>query len=165
MHAHHRRGSRGRAHRGDVRTAVLLLLDEQPMHGYQLMQTIGERTGGAWSPSPGAVYPTINQLEDEGLVTVTADAGRKLVTITATGREALSEHGEAWGDPFAGHDPQAPGSDLRRLVHELHEAVRQVARAGSDAQRQATASVLAEARRAIYLLLADGPTGETPVNE
>src|SRR5580765_2539243 len=58
---HGRRGGRGRMPRGDVRTAVLMLLAEQPMHGYQLMQTIGERTGGAWSPSPGAVYPTINQ--------------------------------------------------------------------------------------------------------
>src|ERR687889_1353345 len=82
-----RRGGRGRAARGDVRTAVLLLLAEQPMHGYQLMQAIAERSGGRWTPSPGAVYPTISALEDEGLVTVTADAGRKLVTLTDAGRE------------------------------------------------------------------------------
>src|SRR3954454_774724 len=98
----HRRGGRGgrggRAPRGDVRTAVLLLLAEEPMHGYQLMQAIAERSGGSWTPSPGAIYPTLNQLEDEGLVTVTADAGRKLVTLTDAGREYL----ESQGDPFAG---------------------------------------------------------------
>src|SRR3954470_17314846 len=92
----HRRGGRGRAPRGDVRTAVLLLLEEQPMHGYQLMQGIAERTGGAWTPSPGAVYPTINQLEDEGLVTVTAESGRKLVTLTDAGRAHLAEHRATW---------------------------------------------------------------------
>src|SRR5689334_23381353 len=69
-----RRGGRGRVPRGDVRTAVLLLLAEEPMHGYQLMQAVSDRTGGRWSPSPGAIYPTINQLEDEGLVEITADA-------------------------------------------------------------------------------------------
>src|SRR5437764_10100300 len=95
----HRRGGRGRAPRGDVRTAVLLLLDEQPMHGYQLMQAIAERTGSVWTPSPGAVYPTINQLEDEGLVTVTAEAGRRLVTLTDAGRSHLAENRDAWGDP------------------------------------------------------------------
>ena len=81
-----RHGGRGRAPRGDVRAAVLLLLAEEPMHGYQLMQAISERSGGRWTPSPGAIYPTINQLEDEGLVSVTADSGRKLVTLTDAGR-------------------------------------------------------------------------------
>src|SRR5215213_10262160 len=80
-------GGRGRRPRGDVRTAVLLLLADAPMHGYQLMQAIGERSGGRWTPSPGAIYPTISQLEDEGLVTVTAEHGRKLVTLTDAGRE------------------------------------------------------------------------------
>src|SRR3954452_1043574 len=130
LHQHHRRGRSGRAPRGDVRTAVLLLLEEQPMHGYQLMQAISERTGGAWTPSPGAVYPTINQLEDEGFVTITADAGRKLVTLTTAGREHLEANRDVWGDPFGGFDPSAPGSDLRRLAHELLDAVRQVGRAG-----------------------------------
>ncbi|MGH3921940.1 MAG: PadR family transcriptional regulator, partial [Pseudonocardiaceae bacterium] len=74
----HRRGAgRGRAQRGDVRTALLLLLAEQPMHGYQLMQAITERTAGAWRPSPGAIYPTLSQLEDEGLIDTLAQGGRK----------------------------------------------------------------------------------------
>jgi DNA-binding PadR family transcriptional regulator len=153
-HRHGGRG-RGRAPRGDVRTAVLLLLAEQPMHGYQLMRAIADRTNGAWTPSPGAVYPTINQLEDEGLVTVTAEAGRRLVALTDTGRAQLDEHAETWGDPFAGFDVTAPGTDLRRLVRELHEATRQVGRAGTDAQRAAAATILGDARRALYLLLAE----------
>src|SRR3954451_16569652 len=92
---------RGRVPRGDVRAAVLLLLAEQPMHGYQLMQAIADRTGGRWTPSPGAIYPTISQLEDEGLVTVTADAGRKLVALTDAGRERVAAHHEPGADPFA----------------------------------------------------------------
>ncbi len=154
---HPHRAGRGRAPRGDVRTAILLLLAEQPMHGYQLMQAIAERTGGAWTPSPGAVYPTINQLEDEGVVSVTADAGRRLVTLTDTGRGQLAEHRDTWGDPFAGYEATAPGADLRRLLHELHEATRQVARTGTEAQREAAARILNDARRALYLLLANGP--------
>src|SRR3954454_16940783 len=77
-----RRGGRGRAPRGDVRAAVLQLLAEEPMHGYPLTQASAERSAARGTPRPGAIYPTINQLEDAGLVTVTADSGRKLVTLT-----------------------------------------------------------------------------------
>src|SRR3954453_12476661 len=117
-----RMGGRGRAPRGDVRSAVLLLLTEEPMHGYQLMQAIADRSGGRWTPSPGAIYPTISQLEDEGLVTVTAAAGRKLVTLTAHGREHIAGHRETWPDPFGGRPEGAPGTDLRSLVEQLHGA-------------------------------------------
>src|SRR6195952_5079909 len=92
---------RGRAQRGDVRTAALLLLAEQPMHGYQLMQAISERTSGAWQPSPGAIYPTLSQLQDEGLVTMQSEGGRKLATLTDAGRAFLDEHGAEMPDPFA----------------------------------------------------------------
>src|SRR5215210_4715383 len=123
----HRRGGRGRAPRGDVRAAVLLLLSEQPMHGYQLMQAIADRSGGRWTPSPGAIYPTISQLEDEGLVSVTADAGRKLVTLTDAGREHIAAKRETWSDPFGGQDAAWPGADLRGVLEQLHGAVRQIA--------------------------------------
>ena len=126
------------------------------MHGYQLMQAIADRSGGRWTPSPGAIYPTINQLEDEGLVTVTADAGRKLVTLTDAGREHIENGRAAWSDPFAGR-AQGAGADLPGLLQEVHGAVRQVARTGSDAQVTAAAGILADARRSLYLLLADGP--------
>ncbi|RFU22015.1 PadR family transcriptional regulator [Geodermatophilus marinus] len=153
----HRRGGRGRAPRGDVRSAVLLLLAEQPMHGYQLMQAIAERSAGRWTPSPGAIYPTISQLEDEGLVTVTADAGRKLVTLTDAGRAHVEERQGSGADPFAGRAAAGPGAELPALLDQLHGAVRQVARTGSEAQVAEAARVLAEARRSLYLLLADGP--------
>ena len=158
----HRRGGRGRVPRGDVRAAVLLLLAEEPMHGYQLMQAIAERSGSRWSPSPGAIYPTISQLEDEGLVTVTADAGRKLVTLTDAGREHVEQGRQVWPDPFGGRGPAGAGADLRGQLDQLHGAVRQVARAGTDAQVTAAVAVLAEARRALYLRLADDapPTAE-----
>ena len=156
MSGGHHRG-RGRAHRGDVRAAVLQLLAEEPMHGYQLMQAIAERSGGRWTPSPGAIYPTLNQLEDEGLVVVTADAGRRLATLTDAGREHIQAHSESVADPFADYDPAAPGADLRGLIEQLRSATRQVGRNGSDAQRSAAATILGDARRALYLLLADGP--------
>lgn len=153
----HRRGGRGRVPRGDVRAAVLLLLTEEPMHGYQLMQAIAERSGGRWTPSPGAIYPTISQLEDEALVTVTADAGRKLVALTDTGREHVEARRDAWPDPFADRPAPGPGADLHGLLRELHAAARQVSRTGTDAQLTAAAGILTEARRSLYLLLADGP--------
>src|SRR3954449_12529221 len=136
---HHRGGGRGRAPRGDVRAAVLLLLTEEPMHGYQLMQAISERSGGRWTPSPGAIYPTISQLEDEGLVTVTADAGRKLVALTDAGREHVEARRESGNDPFASYSVAAPGGDLRGLLEQVHGAVRQVGGAGGRWARIARA--------------------------
>jgi DNA-binding PadR family transcriptional regulator len=147
---------RGRVSRGDVRSAVLLLLADEPMHGYQLMQTIADRSGGRWTPSPGAIYPTLNQLEDEGLVVMTAESGRKLVTLTEAGRKHVDEHAGSWPDPFAGPAVDTPGANLRGLLEELHMAARQVGRTGTDAQREKAAEILSGARRALYLLLADG---------
>jgi DNA-binding PadR family transcriptional regulator len=154
-----RGGRRGRAGRGDVRIATLLLLDESPMHGYQLMQAMADRTDGAWRPSPGAVYPTIAQLEDEGLVTTEVDGGRKLVTLTAAGRAHVQEQRVGWGDPFGQVAGAAPGPDLRGPLHELHAAARQVAVSGTPAQVEAATAVLAEARRALYLILAGEAQG------
>ena len=126
------------------------------MHGYQLMQAIADRTGGGWTPSPGAIYPAINQLEDEGLVMVNAEAGRKLVTLTDAGRAYVAERQQTWADPFAGFAAGTPGPDLRGLMQQLHDAARQIGRSGSENQREAAAKILTDARRALYLLLADG---------
>jgi len=134
---------------------VLLLLSEEPMHGYQLMQAISDRSGGRWTPSPGAIYPTINQLEDEGLVTVTADAGRRLVTLTEAGREQAAAQATASTDPFASYGATRSGTDLRALLGQLHGAAREVARSGTDAQVAAAAAILSDARRSLYRLLAD----------
>jgi DNA-binding PadR family transcriptional regulator len=150
------RGRRGgRARRGDVRAAVLQLLEEEPMHGYQLMDAIRERTQGRWTPSPGAIYPTIAQLEDEGLVTVTADSGRKLVALTAQGRTEAETLRTNEGDPFTEAVGAGRARDLRPLMMQLHGAAREVARSATDEQVEAAAVILQDARRALYRLLAD----------
>jgi DNA-binding PadR family transcriptional regulator len=156
---HGRRGGpgRGRAQRGDVRTAILQVVADEPMHGYQIMQTMRDRTGGAWRPSPGAVYPTIAQLEDEGLVTTREEGGRRLVTLTAEGTAYLEERSARLGDPFADFAEGTPGPDLRDPLHELQAAARQIAVGGDSAQLEAAAKVLAQARRSLYLILAGEP--------
>ena len=123
------------------------------MSGHQLVavhRLLGERTDGAWSPSPGAIYPTLNQLEDEGLVRIDTSGGRKEVSLTEVGRAHVEEHRPEWPNPLASED----GPRLRELMHSLSEAVRQVGRTGTDAQRQQTARELTDVRRRIYLILA-----------
>jgi DNA-binding PadR family transcriptional regulator len=153
-------GRQGRAGRGDVRSALLLLLAEEPMHGYQLMQAVAERTAGAWKLSPGAVYPTIAQLEDEGLVQVSADGGRKLVTLTDAGRAHLTSVGEV--DPFTAFGTGEGQPDLRALMGELMGAAHQLGRVGDAEQLTAAARVLTDARRALYLILAGQPDEPAP---
>jgi DNA-binding PadR family transcriptional regulator len=151
---------RGRAQRGDIRTAIVLLLTDQPMHGYQIMQAMSDRTGGAWQPSPGAIYPTIAQLEDEGLVTTQEEGGRRLVTLTPEGRAYVEERSARLGDPFAVFADAPNRPDLRDPLHQLHAAVRQIEVGGDAAQLEAAAQTLAQARRSLYLILAgeDGTT-------
>jgi DNA-binding PadR family transcriptional regulator len=150
---------RGRAQRGDVRTAILRLLTDQPMHGYQIMQAMSDRTGGAWHPSPGAIYPTIAQLEDEGLVTTNEEGGRRLVTLTDEGRADLEERSARLGDPFADFADAPNRPDLREPLHQLHAAVRQIEVGGDAAQLAAAAQILAQARRSLYLILAGEAEG------
>ena len=132
----------------------ILLLADQPMHGYQIMQAMGDRSGGAWHPSPGAIYPTIAQLEDEGLVTTREEGGRRLVTLTSEGQSYLEERSARLGDPFADFAGAPNRPDLREPVHQLHAAVRQIEVGGSEAQLEAAERVLAQARRSLYLILA-----------
>lgn len=163
--SHRRSAGRGRAQRGDVRTALLLLLAEQPMHGYQLMQAITERTSGAWQPSPGAIYPTLSQLEDEGLIDTLAEGGRKLATLTEAGQAYLQARGETLPDPFAEFTARCGGSsELRDALEELRYPVRQLAR-GDSQQVQAAQRVLTEARRSLYLILAETPAPEDEASQ
>lgn len=150
-----RPGGGRRARRGDVRGAVLLLLSEQPMHGYQLMQEMSARTDGAWRPSPGAIYPAISQLEDEGLVLITREGGRRLVALTDEGNAHVEEQRETLGDPFAELREAGDHGNLRNAFEALGAAVHQVARTGSAAQRTKVEQALIEARRSVYLVLAD----------
>jgi DNA-binding PadR family transcriptional regulator len=146
-----------RAARGDVRAAILALLAEQPMHGYQIMRELGERSGGVWRPSPGSIYPTLQQLEDEELVRPeTGDAGRRVFALTDAGRK-VQEAGA--GGPAPWDEVGAEGDDsaleLRDLVGQVMAAARQVLHAGEASQIAAAKDVLRETRRKLYRILAE----------
>ncbi|TXG92688.1 PadR family transcriptional regulator [Rhodococcus rhodnii] len=149
------RGRGGRGRRGDVRAAILLLLKERPMHGYELIQEIASRSDGVWRPSPGSVYPALSQLEDEGHVVVERLAGRKTARLTESGTEYVeaTDLGTPWDDVRAAADDG--GGDLRRAVGALTGAAGQVAVVGTDAQRRRAVEIVDEARRSLYRLLAD----------
>jgi DNA-binding PadR family transcriptional regulator len=155
------RGPRGRgrkARRGDIRTAALLLLAEEPRNGYQIMQEVQERSDGVWSPSPGSVYPALQQLEDEGLIRSEEIEGRKAYAITDDGRKALAERGEGRPAPWEemSGDVSHEAMELGRLMREVAFAFAQLMRTGSDAQAARAKEVLATARRDLYRILADG---------
>jgi DNA-binding PadR family transcriptional regulator len=149
-----------KARRGDVRTAALLSLAEGPRNGYQIMQDIEQRSGGVWRPSPGSVYPTLQQLEDEGLVRVTEADGRRLFELTDAGRDYLAERGEElpppWEEMIGGVSDEA--FEAGGLMREVALAFMQVLRAGSPAQIAEASKVLADTRRSLYGILADGET-------
>lgn len=145
---------RPKVSRGDVRAAILHLLAEEPMHGYQIMSELSARTDGMWQPSPGSIYPTLNQLEDEDLVRAEEREGKKVYTLTDQGREKVESSDEkAPWDRFS--SPYSSGlMELREAGFQLGAAVMQVARAGSDDQAARAREVLDEARRRIYEILA-----------
>jgi DNA-binding PadR family transcriptional regulator len=150
-------GRRGRARRGDVRAAVLLLLEEQPRNGYQLMEEIETRSEGAWRPSPGSIYPTLAQLEDEGLVVAEESGGRRSFELTDEGRAHVEEHRESLGSPWdqAGGDLPGEVGDLRALIAQVAMAAFQVVQSGDDKQIDEAKQVLADTRKALYRLLAE----------
>lgn len=160
------RGRGGRGRRGDVRAAVLLLLAERPMHGYELIQRIRERSDDIWRPSPGSVYPALAQLEDEGLVLIEKLAGRKTAQLTDEGKAYVEQQREELGDPWAEvkEDVGAQALDLRGLVGQVMGAVGQVAAVGTPEQAAKAADVLTETRKALYRILAedDAVPGEDP---
>ena len=150
-----RRGRR--TSRGDIRLAVLALVAEQPRHGYEIIQEIAERTGGAWRPSPGSVYPTLSQLQDEGLVRVEQAEGRRVVHLTEAGttyvEENRAELDAVWA--AATEDADDDGAALWEQLAQLHAATHQVLGAGTPEQVTAASAALAEARKTIYRLLAE----------
>jgi DNA-binding PadR family transcriptional regulator len=156
-----RHGRRPKARRGDVRTAALLLLAEEPRNGYGIMQAIEERSGGMWRPSPGAVYPALQQLEDEGLVRADEAEGRRIYHLTDAGRTYVAERPEGpapwetFNDTFT-EQVRETGA----LVRDVAMAFAQVVQAGSEAQVTEARRVLTETRRALYRILADGDPQE-----
>jgi len=147
-------GHGNRARRGDVQSAVVALLKERSMHGYQIIQELSERTGGAWTPSPGSIYPTLQLLEDQSLVTSEQDTGRRVYSLTEADiahAETLPE-GAPWDEMSA--DSEDPACSLREAVMGLMGATAQIGRAGTPKQIEQTAEVLGEARKRIYQMLA-----------
>ena len=153
----HGRGPWSRAKRGDVRAAILLALADEPMHGYQIMQRLEERSGGAWRPSPGSVYPTLQLLEDQGLIKGEEADGRRVFALTETGVAEAAVIKERLGDAPWGAEggEQDPRFALRQAVFQLGAAAKQVAMAGTPEHVQSALEILREARKRIYALLAD----------
>ncbi len=157
------RGRGRKARRGDIRTAALLLLAEEPRNGYQIMQEVQERSDGAWSPSPGSVYPALQQLEDEGLIRSGETDGRKLFELTDDGRAHLVERGEDKAAPWEQMSGDVSGQafELGKLIREVWFAFVQVTRTGSEAQLDEARKVLAAARRDLYRILGEGEPQST----
>ena len=162
QHGRGMRGYQGRAGRGDIRAAILALLAEQPMHGYQIMRELRDRSGGAWRVSPGSVYPTLSQLEDEELIRAEQQGGKRVFSLTESGTaEAAAAPSEPWAEVASDVPPAIV--ELRDLIYQVRAATRQVVQAGSERQLTAAAELLRETRRRLYQLLAEdesAPSGE-----
>jgi DNA-binding PadR family transcriptional regulator len=157
-----RRGPHGhgrqRARRGAVGAAILALLDERPMHGYELIAALEERSGGRWKPSPGSIYPALQRLEDRGFITAAEDDDQRRFELTDDGRERLAEHRQAGnGEPWNEHGLGAHG-ELRRAMSELTGPARQIGRFGTPEQVAAAVAAVKATTATLYRILADGAT-------
>ena len=158
-----RRGGGRRGKRGDVRAAILVLLTDRAMHGYEMIQEISDRSGGLWRPSPGSVYPTLQLLVDEGLIVGTESEGSKrLFKLTDEGRAAAEKvETPPWEEIAEGWKNQDPGQvSLHTAVSQLMGAVAQSEYAATEAQQQRIVDIVNNARRDVYNIL-----GETDESE
>lgn len=160
-------GRGAKARKGNVRAAILVLLAEEPRNGYQLIQEINERSDGAWKPSPGAVYPALQQLADEGLIAGDESGGRRTFHLTAEGRAYVEENAERLAEPWAEMTPEFGEGvpELFKQAAQTGAAVMQIVHSGSPEQVAQAKDVLSEARRSLYRILADdlddpGPTAD-----
>jgi DNA-binding PadR family transcriptional regulator len=146
-----------RARRGDVRAAALLLLAEGPLNGYQIMQEIEKRSDGVWRPSPGSVYPALAQLEDEGLVRTEQAGDRRTYVLTDAGRAYVDERRDELDAPWEQMTCSVP-DDVGALFGEMRRAgmaAVQIAHIGKTSQIAKARAILADARRALYAVLAE----------
>jgi DNA-binding PadR family transcriptional regulator len=157
----------GRAHRrsrGDVRAAILLLLSEQPCNGYQIMQEIERRSDGAWRPSSGSVYPALQQLEDERLVTIETTPAGKVYKLTTPGTDYVAKHrgelGVPWQSESGGRGASDPRWDVMTLMGQIAPALQQIGRFGTAAQVADARKIISDARRALYRILAEADTDD-----
>lgn len=161
-HDRHGRGRRSR--RGDVRAAILALLLERPMHGYEMIQEIKERSGDLWRPSPGSVYPTLQLLADEGLINDEGQGSRRLYALTDEGRTAAEAiETPPWEEIARDADPR--DVNLRDAIGQLMGATMQVVQAANDEQKKRAVEVLNTARRELYSILGEAPADESEDDE
>jgi DNA-binding PadR family transcriptional regulator len=156
-------GGGRKARRGDIRTAALLLLAEEPRNGYEIMREVQERSEGAWRPSPGSVYPALQQLEDEGLIRSEEVDGRKLFQLTVDGLARVEERDPEQPAPWEqmSGEPGSKGHDLGKVMREVAFAFMQVMRAGTEEQQEQARKALVTVRRELYRILADGSEPES----
>lgn len=146
-----------RARRGDTRAAILKVLAEQPMHGYQIIQELGQRSGGVWRPSAGSIYPTLQMLADEGLIVATETAGKKVFSLTDNGEAAVADLADApapW-DVAAALGDVSGASDLREATARLVAAAMQGAHTADKDKAEKIVEILNSSRKQIYTLLAE----------
>ena len=153
-----------RARRGDVRAAILDVLHREALNGYQIIGQIGERSDGAWKPSPGSVYPTLQQLEDEGLVEADEERGRRAFRLTADGTAYVeaneSEMAAVWAPFETAREPRGDFATLKPEIGQVMAAVWQIVSTGTEPQRREAIEVLIETRRKLYGILAEGDPEE-----
>jgi len=155
-----RRG--GRARRGDVRAGILALLAEAPRNGYQIMQELGERSRGMWRPSPGSVYPALQQLQDEGLVRSEESGTGRMFHLTDNGRKYVEEHRAETEAPWEWATSAADEElfELFGQIRHIGAALWQIASSGQSEQIAQARKILTDARRALYRILSEEPDSE-----
>jgi len=150
------RGPGRRMRRGGIQVGILALLAEQPMHGYQIIQELANRSGGAWTPGAGSVYPALEQMEAQGLITGDQQDDKRVYTITDKGR-LVAQHNQAnsnapWDEAA---EASGPANELRQSVFSLLHAAQQLGRTGTDEQVKKAIELIDQARKQIYLILAE----------
>jgi DNA-binding PadR family transcriptional regulator len=164
---HTRGGPRHRARRGAAALAVLTLLDERPMHGYELIGELDARSGGRWRPSSGTIYPALSKLEHRGLITSSEVDGKQQYSLTDDGRTVVAKmHRDRTDDEPAPWDDRPTGSrgDLRGHLAELAGQARQIGRFGTAEQIERAGAVLNTAKRSLYAILAEEPKADMPAD-
>jgi DNA-binding PadR family transcriptional regulator len=157
VHARGRARRGGRMRRGDIRTAVLAVLSEGPGHGYDVIQRLEDKTEGAWRPSPGSVYPTLQLLADEGLAESVERDGTRVYSLTDSGRAEMQHRvDEAGGTPWELESKADAGfGQLRDNVRQVHMAARQIAVSGRPELVERAVAIVRDARKQLYGLLAE----------
>jgi DNA-binding PadR family transcriptional regulator len=150
-----------KARRGDVRAAILSVLSDASLNGYQIIQQIADRSGGSWKPSPGSIYPTLQQLEDEGLVRADSADGKRTYTLTDEGRSYVAEHADEVAAPWQTmSDSESADDGLKPLIGQIAAAIWQIASVGTPEQQAKGKEALVELRRRLHAILAEADETE-----